>query len=375
MIVLFGLPIGIIECVRFVFWQQFHSPHQYALLDALSRHPEGHTVELVLDQGMSEERRTMHWSEPQYEHVTVHVCPSRALIDLLVSQQAQTSVHIFSGLRNDGTSARALDLCRAQRQQIVVMAEGGDWTGHSSLKYLRLLKHRLLRARYGRHIRQILAIGELGVEWYRRVGYPQHLLTPFAYFVEISQMANRTLSHEVEFLFVGRALTYKGGHLLIEALGRLKHLPWSATLVTEGPQQTAWEALTRSEGIENRIHFRKFEAPADVARRMANAAVLVLPNSADEGWGAVVNEALFQGTPVICTTLTGAKDMVQGDEQRGQVIEPNLDALAIALEQQILRGSPSEAARDEVATWARMHWSGHAGAQRLLDAVVPARRA
>ena len=79
-------------------------------------------VELVLDQGMSKERRTMHWSEPQYEHVTVHVCPSRALIDLLVSQQAQTSVHIFSGLRNDGTSARALDLCRAQRQQIVVMA-------------------------------------------------------------------------------------------------------------------------------------------------------------------------------------------------------------------------------------------------------------
>lgn len=311
----------------------------------------------------------MHWNAPNYQNVTVYTQPSPALIDLLISQQRDTSIHIFSGLRSNKTGTIAIELCREQGIKVVVMAEAGDWNGHGKAKYLRLLKHYLLRARYRSNIQRILAIGDLGVQWYRRVGYSPNLLTPFAYFVEPPRIPLQRPRVEVELLFVGRSVPYKGGSLLLETLSHLRFLPWHATFITEGPERARWEAQALQNGIADRVTFENFEPPYAIAQRMANATALVLPNTADEGWGVVVNEALFQGTPVICTTLTGAKDMLQGNVHCGQVVAPDVPSLRAALEKQIVSGPPSEVERETIAQHIRMHWSGQAAAQRLLDAV------
>lgn len=355
--------------MRLVFWQQFHSPHQYALLDALSRHPQVGRVQLVLDRDMSAERRAMHWAEPRYEHLGVYTHPNPAEIDLLV--RSPEAVHIFSGLHSDPTASAALEACARLNRPIVVMAEAGDWNGHSIRRYPRLALHVWRRLKYGRHIRHILAMGQLGVAWYRRVGYPPQKLTPFAYFVAPERLAAGPVPTVPELLFVGRALSYKGGDLFLRSLTQLLGRPWRATLVTQGPEREAWEALSLSLGLRDRVRFMDFEPPQAVLGRMANASVLVLPNTADEGWGAVVNEALFQGTPVVCTTLTGASDMVRGFPERGQIAEPTQTSLGGALARQLDRGHPSEAQRQALVEGLQVDWSGAGGARRLVEALAP----
>ena len=319
--------------MRIIFWQLSNSPHQFALLDALSRHAEGHTVELVVTQPLSDERKRMGWQEPTYENVLIHRQPSCAQIDILTRSWIEESVHIFSGLAADTVSTVALNSCIKWQVRIGIMAEGADWTGHGLKRYARFVKHALLRFKYGHHILFILAIGEIGIEWYLRIGYPKTKIHHFAYYIENPRISNISPKN-IEILYVGRAIRYKGGGLLLNSLSRLKHLDWRATFVTQGEERANWEKLSLKLGLDHRVEFKDFEKPELISQWMASSSMLILPNIGDEGWGAVVNEALMQGTHVICTILTGAKDMVGGS--RGIIVPPTITALTAALEYQII---------------------------------------
>lgn len=349
---------------RIVFWQPNHSPHQFALLDALSRHENAPTVELVVSKRANAERQVFGWGEIVYEHVVTHEAPSAAEIEVLVGKQADSSVHVFSGIANDKIGRLAIEACIRHSATIAVMAEAGAWNGEGYQRYLRLVKHMLLKQKYGKHIKAFLPMGQTGMRWYSRLGYPREQMMPIGYFVD-SELVTASLPTICEILFVARAVPLKGGDLLLHSLANIKHLQWHATLMTQGPEREKWEALAHALGLSERVEFRNYETSTAYAQRLAFASVLVLPNVGDEGWGAVVNEALLQGTPVICTTLTGAQDMV--GPGRGEVVTPNVDSLAAALERQIGRGIPTAEQRAEVADWTRQHWSGEAGARKLVS--------
>lgn len=351
---------------RIVFWQPNHSPHQFALLDALSRHEIAPTVELVVSRRANAERQVFGWGELDYEHVVVHDAPSAAEIEVLVGKQADSSVHVFSGIANDEIGRLAIEACIRHGATIAVMAEAGAWNGEGYQRYLRLAKHMLLKQKYGKHIQAFLPMGQTGVRWYSRLGYSPAQMTPIGYFVD-SELVVVSPPTTFEILFVGRAVPLKGGDLLLRSLANIKHLQWHATLLTQGGERANWEALAQTLGLGERVEFRDYETGQAYAQRLAAASILVLPNVGDEGWGAVVNEALLQGTPVICTTLTGAQDMV--GPGRGEVVTPDVGGLTAALERQIGRGIPTAEQRTEVARWTRQHWSGEAGAKILVSAL------
>ncbi|WP_412030349.1 glycosyltransferase [Deinococcus yunweiensis] len=347
---------------RVVFWQPNFSPHQFDLIDALSRHENGYVVELCLSRQLNSDRKVFGWSKIHYEHVNIHESPNAMEIEALTSEQAMSSVHVFSGIANDIVSKQALEACIRYGATIFIMSEAGDWNGHGYKKYIRLVKHLMLRKKYGRYIHTILPMGKLGVNWFKRLGYKSDRIVSFGYFVE-SDFVSVAEPETFQILFVGRAVKYKGGDLLVRALGKIKHLRWHATFLTQGTQRAIWEGMAKSLGLQERITFHDYETSLAYAQRMASASVLVQPNIGDEGWGAVVNEALMQGTPVICTTLTGAQDMVCSGF--GAVIVPDVDSLVQALERQIQNGVPNAERRAKISDWTRQYWSGEAGAHIL----------
>ncbi|MFC4639984.1 glycosyltransferase [Deinococcus hohokamensis] len=352
---------------RMVFWQATKSRHQIAVLESLVQHPAVDSVELVVTQPGEIERREMGWQPPKSAQITVHYGPNQAEVDLLVQKYSLKTVHIFSGIASDQLMRLAMEACFRHGACVGIMAEASNWHGFGPKRYLRLAKHVLLRIRYGRSIRFILAMGDLGVQWYRRVGYDAQRIFPFGYFVDVPTLPAVPRQTVPQVLFVGRALDYKGADLLLQALAQVRDVAWSATLITEGECRGAWEALALRLGLKDRVTFTNFEAPSAIAIRMAAADLFVLPNKADEGWGVVVNEALLQGTPVLCTTRTGAKDLIA--DGRGAVVEPTTHALAAALRHQLHKGPLQEGTRRRIASWAQEHLSGTAGAERLITAI------
>ena len=122
-------------------------------------------------------------------------------------------------------------------------------------------------------------------------------------------------------LFVGVLERYKGIDTVAAAWPRVADAVPGARLVVVGQGSRA--ALVRRLGAQ----YAPKLAPAEVAARMDDAWVLVLP-SRYEGLGRVVIESFARGRGVIGGRAGGILDLVQ-DEREGLLVDPG-DAAALA---------------------------------------------
>ncbi len=121
-------------------------------------------------------------------------------------------------------------------------------------------------------------------------------------------------------LFVGRVVYQKGIDILLQALGNLKDLPWELTIVGDGPERAALEALTKALEIRDRVKFAGWlhdDALLD-AYRWAN---LFTYASRHEGMPNAVLEAMACGLPVLATRIAGNEELVI-HKKTGILVEP-----------------------------------------------------
>ena len=126
---------------------------------------------------------------------------------------------------------------------------------------------------------------------------------------------------------------WKGQQLLIEALGRLRDIPWRLWLAG-GQSRTAetsfrrkLEQLSSSAGIEARVTF--LGERDDISDILGAADVFCQPNIEREPYGITVVEALSAGLPVVATELGATADEIGMDI--GRRVRSDADALAEAL--------------------------------------------
>jgi len=159
---------------------------------------------------------------------------------------------------------------------------------------------------------------------------------------------------------VGAVVRRKGYDVLIDALARLRDLPWRMTIAgdrTRSPATVATlEAAVRRHALADRIDLAGAVDDARLAALYADADLFVLP-SRFEGYGMAFAEAIAHGLPVIGTTAGAIPDTVP--EGAGILVPPDdAAALARALRRLITdggeRGRLAAAARDAAArlpTW------------------------
>lgn len=112
-------------------------------------------------------------------------------------------------------------------------------------------------------------------------------------------------------LFVGKLTQMKRPADLIEALGLLRRrgVRIQGLLVGDGPLRAELEA--QAAACAASIQFAGFWNQTLLPQAYATADVLVLPSSAAETWGLVVNEAMACGLPAVVSDAVGcAPDLV-----------------------------------------------------------------
>lgn len=120
-----------------------------------------------------------------------------------------------------------------------------------------------------------------------------------------------------QILFVGWINFNKGIDVLLAAMARLaaRNAPGRLLLVggsiyrNTRLQEQRLREQAAALGLGERVTFLGRQPPAEVARLMAESAVVVLPSRA-ESFGAVLVEALACGTPVVATRCGGPEDIV-----------------------------------------------------------------
>lgn len=355
---------------RVVFWLGEASPHQSSYIRSLATLLPGTTVIAVLEGPLPKERRALGWQEPQLGHVKIHRRPSRKLIDELALEDPEGSVHIFSGFRIR-LVRRALRICASTEALIGVVSESSNWSVW--LGKMRWLRRVFVEKRYLQCVDFVLAIGWLGVRWFHLCGYPAGNVFPWGYFVEKGSCCTaepvqyREYTTRVHVAFVGRCIRLKRVDTLLRALAVLPRDAWDLQVVGDGVQRRRLERLAEKLGIAPGVGFVGVKMNSAVRRILEQSDLLVLP-SRREGWGAVVNEALMSGVPVVCSDQCGAADLVRGSDRGETFRVGDWSDLARVLAKWIGTERLALERRSEIRAWSKCI-EGEAAARYLISVI------
>lgn len=134
-------------------------------------------------------------------------------------------------------------------------------------------------------------------------------------------------------LFIGGNFQRKGLFVLINAVARLvsKFPGILLHVVGKDRHQPIFMTQSRKLGIADRVKFYGWQSNEKVSAMMTGADIFSLP-SFTEGFGFVYLEAMRAGTPIIATSVGGAREAFQQDKEAFFVDPGDIQGLASAIE-------------------------------------------
>ena len=334
-----------------MFWQESPSPHQAPWIRCLPEIWPDVTVVGVFRSRLADKRISLGWHLPDYGKMRVLLSPGRLILEDLLLDDPGGTIHIFSGGENARLNSAIKEALLAG-SLVGILSEGRDWR---RLQGILRQGHSLLNERiYRKRVHFVLAMGHLATRWYQTCGFNQEQIFPFCYVVEKSETASqgRSNSSLVNLSFVGQLIRRKRVDLLVNSLYRIKSKNWNLRIIGDGKERLAIEKLVQRRQLTKLIDMTGVLDNSAVRTQLALSDVVVLPSQWD-GWGAVVNESLMSGVPVICSDFCGASDLIL-PKFNGDLFEScSVDSLAEVLEEWISMGPLNAPARERIFNWSR----------------------
>jgi glycosyltransferase involved in cell wall biosynthesis len=179
----------------------------------------------------------------------------------------------------------------------------------------------------------LVATAEQELSSIRRLG----INTPVAVIplgVDIPDAPIRNINLAKRILFMSRIHPVKGLIELVSAWALARESGW--TVVIAGPDEDGHEALVKSHiqqhDLRDDFIFTGLVDGDTKEQLFASCDIFILP-SHSENFGLVIAEALARGIPVI--TTTGTPWQILHTQGAGWCVSPNVEGLAIALQQAI----------------------------------------
>lgn len=336
---------------RIINWTNQLAIHQSALSRAMC--DMGWEVTIVAAEPVSADRRSLGWEVPDFGGAKIVLSPSFQDVERLLTRKNENTIHIFGAALQYEWGNYALFKASQLGCKMGLMSEASDPDGWKVP--FRWIKHTTRRVLFEPSLQFVLGMGKLGVNWFKKCGYPAQKLFSFMYVVEPvadqEELAHRE-DQPFTILYAGQLIPRKRVDLLIRAFATMPPTSIKLIIVGDGSERERLQYLSTQLGIQERVFWLGALPYFQVREWMRQADVLVLPSRFD-GWGAVVSEALLCGTPVVCTDHCGAADLVR-ESWRGQVIPRNdMAALAQALQKRLERGRVNDELRSRIKDWAR----------------------
>lgn len=354
---------------RYIFWQIINSIHQSAFLDALS---DGDEVFLVTTDALPMRTR-MGWTTPVLERCTLLSFDSMDWRGFISEHNDASCIHVFAGLHAFPKVHAAFEHAVASGCRVGIYAEPLRRRGLTG--WLKDLRGYADRRRYEERIGFILCIGEEAERQFLHWGFPEHKLFSWAYVTEIPDLRADTgyVDDRFGIIFPASLIHRKGADILLEAaamIGSPERFRLDCYSVDRSRLSAFEKKLIRmSEGSPS-VKVHPFVDNPTLVGRIAAADLTVLPSRFD-GWGAVVNESLSVGTPVLVSRHCGSASLLRGRPTLGSILpQADVSSLAAALEAHIRNGKVPARRRSEIREWASSHISGAALAahfRRIVD--------
>jgi len=350
-----------------VFWQNIPSIHQAPIIREVCRRHRG-DVYLITEQPLPERRILQGWEPPNFSSAKLIVSPSREVRRQII-EKLDDSINIFSGIHAYKETFWAFKETVLRRRVVGITLEGRDcryFKGKiNSLIYKYYIK------KYSKYVQFWLTIGELGLQYYKKLGVPPHKIYPYAYFVEKGDQVNNLKNfsnncRKKNFIFIGQLIRRKGLDVFLRAVSQFRFKNFHINVVGSGIDEFRLKSLAKKLDLQHMITWHG-SLPNDLVKIwLYQADYLVLPSRFD-GWGAVVNEALMSGTPVIVSDACGSSDLIK-EKWRGRVFKSeSIQSLVDELTDVFTEDLPSADLRKQIKYWAEQKIGPDVAAMYLLE--------
>ncbi|GAB4483808.1 MAG: glycosyltransferase [Anaerolineales bacterium] len=171
--------------------------------------------------------------------------------------------------------------------------------------------------------------------------------------VDFSALPPRLPKNEIpRLVFAGRFVETKNPGHLVQALARLRSLPWQATLLGDGPLLEPVRRQVAESGLAERIALPGWVTPEEVLTEFSRSDILALPSRA-EGLSVVGVQALAMGLALVLGAAGGNLELVE-DGQNGFLFPPgDVDALTAALRRLLADSAALQSAQSHSLTLAQ----------------------
>lgn len=143
---------------------------------------------------------------------------------------------------------------------------------------------------------------------------------------------------KMKLLWVGRMLDWKHPELSIIVADKLKKLGYNFVLdiIGTGPMEDELRNMVETMHLQEHVCFWGSMSPDNVRQHMEKAHVFLFTSDRNEGWGAVLNEAMNSGCVVICNKAIGAVPFMVVDKENGLIYSRNNSQVILQLVKKVL---------------------------------------
>lgn len=225
--------------------------------------------------------------------------------------------------------------------------------------------------RYKNRSLYLLACGAHAAADFARVGAYRGKAYSWGYFPPVPDALERSwntdLAAPVRLLWAGRMISWKRPQQALALAGRLweEKLPFTLRFVGQGELLEGLKAAAAAAPWGRQVEFAGSLSPEGVRQEMERADIFLFTSDGNEGWGAVLNEAMAAGCAVVASSQAGAT---------GFLVRPGENGLCYRRQETLLEAgvrlaqAPGERQRLGRAAFETMRatWNGPEAARRLL---------
>ena len=345
-----------------VLLSNYFNHHQKPLSDALYRLTDGNFFFISNSQMREERRKLGYGSEPEPDYVLHMAHNPGQCREMIASADVVIVGSVPQELIRDRIRAGKL---------IFRYSERPLKHGTEPLKYI----PRLLRWNWwnppGKPI-YLLCASAYAAGDYGKFGLFRNRAFRWGYFPETVRYTQEELFQEktaAKILWAGRMLDWKHPEHALEAAKRLRDAEYEFELIMVGMGQleAVLQEQIRREDLQSCVRMTGAVTPRQVRHLMEQCGIFLFTSNRQEGWGAVLNEAMNSGCAVIASHAIGSAPFLIQNEGNGLLYESgNVDMLYDKLK--YLLDHPMEQKQMGAAAYRTIteEWNADVAAARLM---------
>ena len=187
---------------------------------------------------------------------------------------------------------------------------------------------------------------------------------------DISELIRQ--KNKTKILWCGRLIPYKHPEYAIEIASRLKNKGYDFSLdfIGIGELESNLKIKVKEYNLENFVTFLGSKKPEKVREHMEKSSIFIFTSDFEEGWGAVLNEAMNSGCAVVASHAIGSVPFLLDNKINGLIFENgNVDNLFVKVK--YLLDNPDETIKLGINAYNTIskEWNAQTAAERLLEMI------